>query len=229
MPVSPWINTAQSDGATISISSTTAWNFRLDPIKSAIAIVFFLYRCVFCCQVARREQIAVWRLNLLEIALATSLNPYKMRLTGTAASRFGWMSSSHSWHVPQLPSSMRSWLNSRSIARARGECAVVSSSGSARCLSLVQRLPLNELWIYSPLGPTLDGDFAPTKWRCPGTHFEGNEYPLTGWCQLLLWVSNVDTLPSKKTSVDRPGARPDQGKSSCQGCQHNMSQRICRL
>jgi hypothetical protein len=30
---------------------------------------------VFCCQAARREQIAVWRLNLFEIALATSLNP----------------------------------------------------------------------------------------------------------------------------------------------------------
>jgi hypothetical protein len=40
VPVSPWINTAESTGATLSTSVSNAWNFGLDPIKSKVVIVY---------------------------------------------------------------------------------------------------------------------------------------------------------------------------------------------
>src|ERR1700733_13935682 len=48
VPVSPWIRTAESTGATLSTSVRTVRNFGLDPIKSKIAIVFSL---VGLCQI----------------------------------------------------------------------------------------------------------------------------------------------------------------------------------
>src|SRR5579863_578823 len=45
VPVSPWINTAQSTGATMSIWLSTARNFGLDPIKSIVVTVLLLYAC----------------------------------------------------------------------------------------------------------------------------------------------------------------------------------------
>src|SRR6202000_414545 len=40
VPVSPWINTAESTGATLSTSVINARNFGLDPIKSKVVIAF---------------------------------------------------------------------------------------------------------------------------------------------------------------------------------------------
>src|SRR5579863_9988463 len=40
VPVSPWIRTAESTGATLSTSWSKARNFALDPIKSKVVIVF---------------------------------------------------------------------------------------------------------------------------------------------------------------------------------------------
>src|ERR1700689_3605370 len=40
VPVSPWIRTAESTGATLSTSVITARNFGLDPIKSKVVIAF---------------------------------------------------------------------------------------------------------------------------------------------------------------------------------------------
>src|SRR5271168_2273307 len=45
VPVSPWIKTAESTGATMFIWLSTAWNFGLDPIKSKVVIALFLYGC----------------------------------------------------------------------------------------------------------------------------------------------------------------------------------------
>jgi hypothetical protein len=45
VPVSPWIKTAQSTGATLSTSVINARNFGLDPIKSKLVIALFLYEC----------------------------------------------------------------------------------------------------------------------------------------------------------------------------------------
>src|SRR5580698_8234628 len=40
VPVSPWIKTAESTGATLATSVSNARNFGLDPIKSKVVIVF---------------------------------------------------------------------------------------------------------------------------------------------------------------------------------------------
>ena len=40
VPVSPWIKTAESTGATLSTSVSRARNFGLDPIKSKVVIAF---------------------------------------------------------------------------------------------------------------------------------------------------------------------------------------------
>src|SRR5579863_7972447 len=42
VPVSPWIRTAESTGATLSTSWSKARNFALDPIKSKV-VIFFLF------------------------------------------------------------------------------------------------------------------------------------------------------------------------------------------
>jgi hypothetical protein len=44
-PVSPWINTAESTGATLATSASNAWNFGLDPIKFKLVISLVLYEC----------------------------------------------------------------------------------------------------------------------------------------------------------------------------------------
>src|SRR5580658_2187347 len=43
VPVSPWIKTAESTGATLSTSVNKARNFGLDPIKSKVVIPLLLY------------------------------------------------------------------------------------------------------------------------------------------------------------------------------------------
>jgi hypothetical protein len=43
VPVSPWINTAESTGATLATSANNAWNFGLDPIKFKLVISLVLY------------------------------------------------------------------------------------------------------------------------------------------------------------------------------------------
>jgi hypothetical protein len=48
VPVSPWIRTAESAGATLSTSAINARNFGLDPIKSKVVIALFLYECDIC-------------------------------------------------------------------------------------------------------------------------------------------------------------------------------------
>ena len=40
VPVSPWIKTAESTGATLSTSASNARNFGLDPIKSRVVMGF---------------------------------------------------------------------------------------------------------------------------------------------------------------------------------------------
>src|SRR5580658_564660 len=45
VPVSPWINTAESTGATLATSANNAWNFGLDPIKFRLVISFALHEC----------------------------------------------------------------------------------------------------------------------------------------------------------------------------------------
>jgi len=45
VPVSPWIKTAESTGATLATSVSNARNFGLDPIKSKVVIALFLYEC----------------------------------------------------------------------------------------------------------------------------------------------------------------------------------------
>src|SRR5580698_8721676 len=44
VPVSPWIRTAESTGATRSTSDSNARNFGLVPIKSKVVIAFLLLR-----------------------------------------------------------------------------------------------------------------------------------------------------------------------------------------
>ena len=48
VPVSPWIKTAESTGATLSTSVINARNFGLDPIKSKVVIALLLYECEMC-------------------------------------------------------------------------------------------------------------------------------------------------------------------------------------
>src|SRR5580658_5243497 len=45
VPVSPWIRTAESAGATLSTSAINVRNFGLDPIKSKLVIALFLSEC----------------------------------------------------------------------------------------------------------------------------------------------------------------------------------------
>src|SRR5277367_3744055 len=45
VPVSPWIKTAESTGATLSTSVSNARNFGLDPIKSKVVTALLLYEC----------------------------------------------------------------------------------------------------------------------------------------------------------------------------------------
>src|SRR5580704_16398324 len=45
VPVSPWINTAESTGTTLATSANNAWNFGLDPIKFKRVISLVLYEC----------------------------------------------------------------------------------------------------------------------------------------------------------------------------------------
>src|SRR5277367_1524910 len=47
VPVSPWIRTAESTGATLATSVSNARNFGLDPIKSKVVIAF-LYAYEIC-------------------------------------------------------------------------------------------------------------------------------------------------------------------------------------
>src|ERR1700734_2945470 len=46
VPVSPWIRTAESTGATLSTSVSNARNFALEPIKSRVVIVLLLARYI---------------------------------------------------------------------------------------------------------------------------------------------------------------------------------------
>jgi hypothetical protein len=48
VPVSPWIKTAESTGATLATSVSNARNFGLDPIKSKVVIALFLYEYEIC-------------------------------------------------------------------------------------------------------------------------------------------------------------------------------------
>ena len=48
VPVSPWIRTAESTGAILFTSVSTARNFGLDPIKSEVVIALFLCECEMC-------------------------------------------------------------------------------------------------------------------------------------------------------------------------------------
>ena len=48
VPVSPWINTAESTGATFATSVSNARNLGLDPIKSIVVIALFLYVSEIC-------------------------------------------------------------------------------------------------------------------------------------------------------------------------------------
>src|SRR5580704_7691493 len=48
VPVSPWIKTAESTGATLATSVSNARNFGLDPIKSKVVIALLLYECAMC-------------------------------------------------------------------------------------------------------------------------------------------------------------------------------------
>jgi hypothetical protein len=45
VPVSPWINTAESTGDTLTTSANNAWNFGLDPIKFRLVISLVLLEC----------------------------------------------------------------------------------------------------------------------------------------------------------------------------------------
>jgi hypothetical protein len=45
VPVSPWIKTAESTGATLATSVINARSFGLDPIKSIVGITSLLYEC----------------------------------------------------------------------------------------------------------------------------------------------------------------------------------------
>jgi hypothetical protein len=45
VPVSPWIKTAESTGATLSTSVSNARNFGLDPIKSKVVKALLLCEC----------------------------------------------------------------------------------------------------------------------------------------------------------------------------------------
>src|SRR5580693_1407869 len=45
VPVSPWINTEESTGATLATSANTARNFGLEPIKFKRIISLALYEC----------------------------------------------------------------------------------------------------------------------------------------------------------------------------------------
>jgi hypothetical protein len=45
VPVSPWISTEESTGATLATSSNTARNFGLEPIKFELVISLVLYEC----------------------------------------------------------------------------------------------------------------------------------------------------------------------------------------
>jgi hypothetical protein len=45
VPVSPWIRTAESTGATLATSVSTVRNFGLVPIKSIVGIALFLCEC----------------------------------------------------------------------------------------------------------------------------------------------------------------------------------------
>jgi hypothetical protein len=48
VPVSPWIKTAESTGATLSTSVNNARNFGLEPIKSKVVKALLLYDGEIC-------------------------------------------------------------------------------------------------------------------------------------------------------------------------------------
>ena len=61
-----------------------------------------------------------------------------------------------------------------------------------------------------------------------GCVFWRNSCPSKGG-MLALPASNVNPLPSKKASVERPATRPDQCHGGAHGCQEDMCQPIPRL
>ena len=55
VPVSPWIKTAESTGATLSTSVSNARNFGLDPIKSKVVIMRYSFMNVRFCSAFTTE------------------------------------------------------------------------------------------------------------------------------------------------------------------------------
>jgi hypothetical protein len=66
VPVSPWIKTAESTGATLSTSANNTLNFGLDPIKSKLVIALFLFECEMC---SRFEYEVVPRFTLIKTSM----------------------------------------------------------------------------------------------------------------------------------------------------------------
>src|SRR5580658_9803908 len=59
VPVSPWIKTTDSTGATRSTSVSNARNFGLDPIKSKVVTALLLYECETCSAFSSARQYAL--------------------------------------------------------------------------------------------------------------------------------------------------------------------------
>ena len=72
----------------------------------------------------------------------------------------------------------------------------------------------------SPYAPYRTGRSALLK--CVGTNTKEVR-------DLTLSVSKVDSLPSKKVSIDRPGARSDQCKGGTERSQHDATPGISRM
>src|SRR5271163_3459026 len=74
VPVSPWIKTAESTGATISTSASNARNFGLDPIKSKATIALLLECSHSSAEVIRERQSS--HKALLELHLGSESKNY---------------------------------------------------------------------------------------------------------------------------------------------------------
>src|SRR4029077_6950616 len=75
------------------------------------------------------------------------------------------------------------------------------------------------------------------RWSHRGHHIGTEEMPFYGGVgtnskvvgDLILSISNVDALPSKKTRIDRPTARSEQCEGGTKSSQHDATPRISRM
>ena|SRR5271163_3988878 len=82
------------------------------------------------------------------------------------------------------------------------------------------------LWSPSRLGTTPDGvtvDTISEQKECPFIGV-GTDSKVVG--ELILSISNVYALPSKKAGIDRPGARSEHGQGGTEGSQQDIAPRI---